>query len=472
MSSRGIFFDAAGVLYHRPESTSSYVSTLLHDRGLTLDLSASDRARQKTLRSEANKGRLSPLNYWDQVLQMCGLADAAGRRVLVEQIDAYSDNVLPLPGCREMLATLKQRGFVLGIITDTMHPLDRKQRWLDAIGVTEFIDVLACSTALGAHKPDPAIYLGALQQAHLTPAEAAFVGHAADELDGARRAGLATVAVLYEPEARADYYAESLLALLDVPIFQEPGDPMTNNNHAIEAIFIDVGNTMRIVVKDDEFQAQAKQQLVTLVGADASPEAFCEHLAERYLVYRKWAKTALTEASERELWTQWMLPDFPEDRIAPLSGKLTRLWRDRDGRRVARPDVKPVVLELRKRGYRLGIIANTITETEIPDWLEEDGLTDHFETVVLSSKTGLRKPGPEIYLEAARRLGVEPARSMYVGDNPSRDILGARLAGFGLVVILMEPATLAKEPPTDDSKPDKIIQEFSELLDLFPARHP
>jgi len=244
---------------------------------------------------------------------------------------------------------------------------------------------------------------------------------------------------------------------------------MKDNRH-IEAIFIDVGNTMRIVVKDDLFQAQAKQQLVTIVGADEAPDAFCELLEQRYTVYRKWAKQTLTEACERDLWTRWMLPDFSRTRIEPLSGKLTRLWRDRDGRRVARSDVKEVVLELTRRGYRLGIIANTITETEIPDWLEEDGLTGYFQTVVLSSKTGYRKPGPEIYVEAARRIGVEPACSVYVGDNPSRDIVGARLAGYGLVIILMEPATLAKEPPSGDARPDNIIHGFGELLDLFPGR--
>jgi putative hydrolase of the HAD superfamily len=238
----------------------------------------------------------------------------------------------------------------------------------------------------------------------------------------------------------------------------------------IEAIFIDVGNTMRIVVKDDMFQFQARQQLVTLVGASESPEAFCKRLAARYVTYRKWAKETLTEASESELWTRWMLPDFPADTIAPLSGKLTRLWRDRDGRRVPRPDVREVVLELRRRGYQLGIIANTITETEIPDWLEEDDLTGHFKVVVLSSKTGYRKPGPEIYLEAAHRIGVDPARSVYVGDNPSRDILGARLAGFGMVIILVEPATLEKEPPTGENAPDRVIHAFAELLDIFPAR--
>jgi putative hydrolase of the HAD superfamily len=473
MAIRGIFFDAADVLYRRPEPTNVYVSGLLKARGLAAELAAQDRARQRALRSQAKSGKLDPEEYWVQILQLYGVADAEEQRALARQIDDYSDQVLPIPGNREALAALRDRGFILGIITDTIYPIERKRRWLEAAGVAEFIDVLACSTALGVHKPDPAIYLSALQQANLTPGAAAFVGHAAHELEGARRVGLATVAVLHEPGTRADYYAESSLGLLEVPIFQESGRPEAeamDSSKQIEAIFIDVGNTMRVVIKDDEFQVRAKQRLVELVGADESPEAFCERLAERYAIYRKRAKQELTEASEEELWTRWMLPDFPADRIGLLAGKLTRLWRDRDGRREARSDVRPVVLELVRRGYRLGIIANTITETEIPDWLKEDGLADYFETVVLSSKTGLRKPGPEIYWEAARRLGVEPAHCMYVGDNPSRDIVGARLAGFGMAVILVEPATLEKEPPTGDAKPDRIIQEFSELLDIFPAR--
>ena len=241
-------------------------------------------------------------------------------------------------------------------------------------------------------------------------------------------------------------------------------------NRDIEAIFLDVGNTLRIVVEDAAFQAQARQQLVTVTGAKESPEAFCEQLAARYKIYRKWAFDTLIEASEKELWTRFMLPDFPAEKIAPLSGKLTRLWRDKDGRRVPRPDVKQTVIELNKRGYTLGIIANTITETEIPDWLQHDGLTNYFKTVILSSKYGRRKPGPEIYWEAARMAGAEPARSVYVGDNPSRDVLGTRLAGFGMIIILMEPATLAKEPPTGENIPDRIIHECSELLEIFPAR--
>ncbi len=242
------------------------------------------------------------------------------------------------------------------------------------------------------------------------------------------------------------------------------------NPNDIEAIFLDVGNTLRIVIEDQDFMIQAKQQLAELTGAQDTPDGFHQKLTERYKVLRKRAKDKLIEASEKEMWTKWMLPDFPAEKIAPLSAKLTRLWRDCDGRRVPRTNSTQVVIELSKRGYLLGLIANTITETEIPDYLVEEGLTGYFKTVVLSSKVGIRKPNPEIYWEAARRIGVEPAKCVYVGDNPVRDVEGTRAAGYGLFILYYEPATQAKEPPTGDVKPDYTIHQLSDLLDIFPTR--
>ncbi|MCJ7584639.1 MAG: hypothetical protein MUO30_07700, partial [Anaerolineales bacterium] len=86
-------------------------------------------------------------------------------------------------------------------------------------------------------------------------------------------------------------------------------------NHKIEAIFLDVGNTLRIVIKDEAFMAQSKQKLVELTGAKMSPDAFFALLEDRYQVLRKRAKERLIEASEKEMWTQWMLPDFPAEKI-------------------------------------------------------------------------------------------------------------------------------------------------------------
>lgn len=238
----------------------------------------------------------------------------------------------------------------------------------------------------------------------------------------------------------------------------------------IEAIYLDVGNTLRVVVPDPEFQLQARQQLASLIGACEPVDKLFERLDSRWKDYRKWSLGNLTEACEQELWIRFLLPDYEFSQIVPLAGKLTRLWRDKDGRRVPRPGVNETIVELSRRGYCLGIIANTIAETEIPDWMRADGLTLYFSAVVLSSKVRYRKPDPEIYREATRCTGIPPERSAYVGDNPARDVIGARKAGFGMVIILMDREELAKDPPTGENKPDAIIHECRQLLGIFPPR--
>lgn len=219
MAVRGVFFDAAGVLYTRAESTGSYVSRLLAERGYAPEIRFVDAARHGVLRNRAQRGLLGAEDYWDRRLQMHGVADPGERRALIDLIGDHSDRVEPIPGGRELLSGLRQRGYVLGVVTDTIYPVERKRRWLEAVGVDEFIDVLACSTELGLHKPQSAIYLHAVREAGLVPAESAFVGHAADELEGARLAGLVTVAVHCDPGSVADYTGHSLLDLLSLPIF-------------------------------------------------------------------------------------------------------------------------------------------------------------------------------------------------------------------------------------------------------------
>jgi putative hydrolase of the HAD superfamily len=236
----------------------------------------------------------------------------------------------------------------------------------------------------------------------------------------------------------------------------------------LQAIFLDVGNTLRVVIKDLEFMKQARTDLLELIRTPQPEPAFFEEMDTRWKAYRKRAKELFVEVSEKELWTKWLLPDYPVEMVAPLSGQLTRLWRDHGGRRIPRPDVKTTIPELHQRGYALGIIANTITEREIPDWIESDGLTDCFQAVVLSSKVGIRKPNPEIFLEASRRVGIEPSMCAYIGDNPAHDVVGARSAGYGLTILILGSASEIPHVLTDETKPDLIIRELSELLDIFP----
>jgi putative hydrolase of the HAD superfamily len=236
----------------------------------------------------------------------------------------------------------------------------------------------------------------------------------------------------------------------------------------IDAIFIDLGNTLRMLTKDERHQSKARDKIVELVGSPLAPEAFCRLIDERYKVYRKWAFETRIEATEEELWTRWLLPDYPGQDISPIATELTYQYRQSMGKRVLVSDAREVIMELDRRAYKLGIISNVISSREIPEWLEADGLDKYFKSVVLSSLFRYRKPDPEIYWEAAKRISVPPQRCVYVGDNPDRDVAGTREAGFGMVIILMDRLEMEKGPPGNENIPDVIIHEFKQLLDIFP----
>ena len=241
--------------------------------------------------------------------------------------------------------------------------------------------------------------------------------------------------------------------------------------HDIQAIFFDIGSTLRVTDKDPAFIAEGRRKLAELAKSREDPEVFYQKLKTRYDAYREVSKTALLDYPEIELWQQIMLPEYDPNMVYANAPRLTRLWRDHDGRRVARPDAVDTIRELHKRGYTLGIIANTVTETEIPDWMAADGVADCFKTTILSSKVRLRKPDPAIYHLACRCIGTPEANCAYVGDNPVRDVEGTQAAGFGMMIRIDEPDTLNNEKATGkEFTPDHVILKLSDLLDIFPAR--
>lgn len=237
-----------------------------------------------------------------------------------------------------------------------------------------------------------------------------------------------------------------------------------------DAIFYDLGGTLRLVERDADFEARARQRIAELCGETGDPDAFCKFLDSRYEGYRKWCFETMQEAPESELWTRWLTPEYPRELILKNAVELTIEYRNKDGRRVVAPNGAQSIKDLYENGYKLGIISNLVTSKEIPDWLEHDDLAKYFGAVLLSCVERIRKPDPRLSQMACERLGVEPARCVYIGDNLKRDIEGTKIAGFGMFILYTTPEKLKKEKITDENRPDAIIFDFAELKELFPKR--
>lgn len=215
---KGVLFDAGGVLYTRTESPSHLLARFAAESGHDHP-SEETRARLRKLRADATVGRIAPATLWDASLRLYGIDAADERKILVAHLEAQADDVLPVAGARDAILDLKRRGLRIGVVTDTVHPQERKLAWLRRAGVADLLDTLVCSTALGIAKPDSRIYLAALERLATAPERTAFVGREPSGLADARALGMTTVGVDHPPEAVADHLLRRIEELPGLPIF-------------------------------------------------------------------------------------------------------------------------------------------------------------------------------------------------------------------------------------------------------------
>ena len=100
--------------------------------------------------------------------------------------------------------------------------------------------------------------------------------------------------------------------------------------------------------------------------------------------------------------------------------------------------------------------------------LELAGLARHFRSTVSSEEVARGKPAPDVYLEAARRLGVEPARCAAIEDSHS-GIRSAKAAGMRVVAI-PNPGYPPDEAALAEA--DTVVRSIEELTtDMIGAAH-
>lgn len=109
----------------------------------------------------------------------------------------------------------------------------------------------------------------------------------------------------------------------------------------------------------------------------------------------------------------------------------------------------PAALEtLAARGFRMAVVCNTglAPGPVLERMLDERGLGRRFDAFAWSDVVRSWKPGPEIFQAALAALGVDAPEAAFIGDTPEADVIGARHAGFGLVVQVGDKPIAGVEP--------------------------
>lgn len=126
------------------------------------------------------------------------------------------------------------------------------------------------------------------------------------------------------------------------------------------------------------------------------------------------------------------------------------------------PDALPALRELSAMGYVLGLISNW--EAWLPELLDLLDVTKLFGAIVVSGAEGIEKPDPRIFTLALERLGVEPARAVYVGDSLAHDVEPA--VAVGMTGVLLD------RRGRHDSSPHPTVRSLEQLGALLSRLRP
>ncbi len=134
------------------------------------------------------------------------------------------------------------------------------------------------------------------------------------------------------------------------------------------------------------------------------------------------------------------------------------------------PNVDRVLVGLRERGVRIGVVSDVaaVPASQIRRWLDELEVLPLVDHLSFSDEVGVFKPDVRIFQHALRGLGVtDPGQAAHVGDLVRTDVVGANAAG--MTSVHYTGGRVDDEAPGDGpgALPDHSISDHLELLTVL-----
>ncbi len=141
-----------------------------------------------------------------------------------------------------------------------------------------------------------------------------------------------------------------------------------------------------------------------------------------------------------------------------LAAGIVAYRRARESELVLYPHAQLVLLELIRRGIKLGVVSDA---PRLQVWMRlcALGLQHAFDAVVTFDDTGERKPAPAPFRAVLEKLGVQPTESMMIGDWAERDVVGGKSLGMTTV--------FARYGDWFDTKVSGADHDIDDLLELI-----
>ena len=220
--------------------------------------------------------------------------------------------------------------------------------------------------------------------------------------------------------------------LFDTPTANQPADAdLAAPVPRIEAVLFDFANTIFRMIDAEEWLRRVDADLGRPVGDPAGALAQLTAAALRPDIIAAQVGRDTDAGSHRRAMYAW----FAE--VDALRGHEEVAY-DRmiaDDSWIPYQDTEPLLRALYERGMPVGVVSDIAWD--ISAHLAHHEMADLVDAYALSHEVGREKPDPQIFLKACADLGVDPRRTLMVGDNPFRDG-GAAAVGIRAFILPAE----------------------------------
>lgn len=217
---KAVVFDLDGTLLDRRQSFERFV----RDQWVRFEaLRTTDQEHYVRVLIELDcDGYAQRTSLFTAVTEHFSLPASVAETLLTDYRDGFPSACVLFPDAVQTLSRLRESGFKLGLITNGSLRMQRRK--LECLALATFFDTVLISDAEGVSKPDPQIFLRALERLNTNAADAVYVGdHPEVDIAGAHAAGLHAiwrrdwkVSKVVEAEGVIEELSDVLL-LLNIP---------------------------------------------------------------------------------------------------------------------------------------------------------------------------------------------------------------------------------------------------------------
>ncbi|AHN21123.1 HAD family hydrolase [Lysinibacillus varians] len=122
------------------------------------------------------------------------------------------------------------------------------------------------------------------------------------------------------------------------------------------------------------------------------------------------------------------------------------------------PHIHEMLEELKNNKIALGMITNGFGQFQMEN-IKALNIDQYFDVILVSEWEGMKKPNPQIFINALEKLNVEPSESVFIGDHPENDVKAAQNVGM--------KGIWKRDNQWTDIEADAIIDDYLKLPEIL-----